>query len=67
MKPIRYQTIGGVRYRICDLGCDDLELAKRNREMVAQNRCVEYWVRLENQLEQEEQQEIAGVIQVRRR
>lgn len=31
--------------------CGDLERAKRNREMVAQGQFVEYWIRLEQQLE----------------
>lgn len=66
-KPIRYQTIGGIRYRIRDVGVDDLEKAALNRKRIAEGYGIEYWIRLENMLEQEEQQEIAGIIQVRRK
>lgn len=67
MKPIRYQTYGGIRYRICDLGCDDLEKAAQNRKRIKENYAIDYWIRLESMLEQEELREIAGIIQVRRK
>lgn len=47
--------------------CDDLEAAAQNRKRVRENYAIEYWIRLESSLEQEEQREIAGVIQVRRK
>jgi len=65
-KPIRYQTIGGIRYRICDVGVDDLEKAALNRKRIAENYAVGWWLEQEAR-EAEEQQEMAGVIQVRRR
>jgi len=66
MKSTRHQTIGGIRYRICDLGVDDLERAALNRKRIKENYAIDYWIRLEAQ-EQEEIKEFGWLPQVRRR
>lgn len=65
-KPIRYQTIKGVRYRFLDLGCEDLEAATQNRKRIKENYGIEWWIRMEAQ-EQEEIKELGWLPQIRKR
>jgi len=64
--PVRYKIIGGVRYKIRDVGVDDLERAAFNRKLVKENYAIDYWLRLESQ-ESEEIKEISWMPQVRRK
>ena len=64
---ITYRTIDGIRYRCRDTGCDDLERAERNREMVAQNQFIDFWLMLEARQKEEEMREIGSIIRIRKR